>query len=60
MEERDGADLIDLLREKRDSGVKVPKTEEKEISAHYRKELKIIEARRADGEQGYIDFQSWQ
>jgi len=49
-----------LLREKRDSRVKVSKKEEKEIAAHYREQLKIIEAKRLDGVTGVIDFVSYQ
>ena len=51
---------MDLLREKRDSRVKVPKSEEKEIAKHYREQLKIIQDKRLSGETGYIDFVSWQ
>ena len=55
-----GDEFLDRLREKRDSRVKVPKTEEKEIAAHYRAEhAKLIE-RRNNGETGILDFESWQ
>ena len=54
----DGA--IQLLQEKRDSRIKVPKAEEKEIAAHYRRELEIIKRKRMDGQTGYIEFVSWQ
>ena len=47
-----GEGHLALLREKRDSKVKVPKTEEKLISKHYREQFKQM----ADGE----DFESWQ
>ena len=60
IEEKDGQGCIDLLREKRDSRMKVSKLEEKEIAKHYRNELKIIEAKRLNGVQGYIDFESYQ
>ncbi len=49
-----------ILREKRDSGVKTPKSEEREIAAHYRQQLRIIEQMRLDGATGPIDFESWQ
>lgn len=39
-EEKYGIGRIELLREKMNYKVKVPKTEEKEIAAHYRAELK--------------------
>lgn len=39
-EEKYGIWRIELLREKMNYKVKVPKTEEKEIAAHYRSELK--------------------
>ena len=57
---RDGEGVVDLLREKRDSMVKVPKSEEKEIAKHYREQLKTIEDKRLEGQTGYIDFQSYQ
>tara|TARA_B110000977_G_C10751770_1_gene367154 strand:+ start:417 stop:551 length:135 start_codon:yes stop_codon:yes gene_type:complete len=44
---------MQLLREKKDSKVKVSKLEEKEIAKHYRAELKKLQ----DGAQ---DFESWQ
>ena len=49
-----------LLEEKRNQVCKVPKSEEKEIAKHYRQQLKIIEAKRAEGQTGFIDFESWQ
>ena len=39
-----GSGVIDILREKRDSGVKVSKLEERDIAKHYRAELKRIES----------------
>lgn len=55
-----GEGHFQLLEEKRDCKVKVSKLEEKEIAAHYRKQLKILEERRAAGETGKLDFESWQ
>jgi len=55
-----GEGAVQILREKRDSGVKVTKLEEKDIAKHYREQLKLIEQRRNTGETGYIDFESWQ
>lgn len=55
-----GESHLDLLREKRDSMIKVSKIEEKEIAAHYRQQLKEIEEKRNQGQKGYIDFVSWQ
>lgn len=49
-----GAGHMDLLREKKDSKQRVSKQEEKDIAAHYRAELKRLEA----GE--ITDFESWQ
>jgi len=60
IEEFVGAGTLDILREKMHSGIKVSKLEEKDIAAHYRKQLKILEQKRNDGETGYIDFESWQ
>ena len=54
----DGA--FNLLIEKRNSNIKIYKSEEKEIAKHYKNELKKIEEKRNQGEQGYIDFISWQ
>ena len=51
---------LDLLREKMRSKMKVPKSEEKAIAKHYKEQLKLIQEKRDAGEQGYIDFVSWQ
>lgn len=55
-----GEGVVQVLREKRDSGVKVSKLEEKDIAKHYREQLKIIEKKRINGHDGFIDFVSWQ
>ncbi len=55
-----GEAFMEKVREKRDLKIKVSKAEEKEIAKHYRNELKIIEAKRAEGQTGYIDFISYQ
>ena len=55
-----GQGMVDLLIEKKNNKFKVPKSEEKEIARHYREQLKIIEAKRAEGQTGYIDFVSYQ
>jgi len=55
-----GEEHMAMLREKRDSMVKVSKLEEKEIAKHYRSELKRIEKLRSEGATGYIEFVSWQ
>lgn len=55
-----GEGVILLLEEKRDSKVKVSKLEEKDIAKHYRDQHKILLGRRASGESGKLDFQSWQ
>lgn len=36
------------------------KAQDKEAKAHYQAELERIEKLRANGQQGYIDFMSWQ
>jgi len=38
-----GTGALDILREKRDRTFKITKADEKEIAAHYRKELKNME-----------------
>lgn len=55
-----GEGFIDALREKRDSMVKVPKSEEKEIAKHCREQLAIIEQKLLDGEPTPIDWVSYQ
>ncbi len=55
-----GQGFADMLIEKKNAKVKVPKTEEKEIAKHYRNELKQIQVKRAEGVTGYIDFVSYQ
>lgn len=55
-----GEGQLDILREKMNSKVKVKPAEEKEIAAHYREQLKIIKEKRANGEVGFIDFESYQ
>lgn len=55
-----GQGMVDLLTEKKNAKVRVTKLEEKEIAKHYRQQLKEIEDKRARGEQGIIDFVSYQ
>ena len=60
LENKLGKGTIQLLEENKNAKIKVPKFEEKEIAKHYREELKKIQEKRNQGEQGYIDFISWQ
>ena len=55
-----GDGVIGILREKMARRVKVPKAEEAEIAAHYRKEIARMKALRKQGETGRIEFESWQ
>ena len=55
-----GEGATELLQEKRDSKVKVSKLEEKDIAKHYREQFKILEAKRAEGATGKLEFESWQ
>lgn len=55
-----GEEFFDRLREKMHSKVKVSKLEEKEIAKHYKEQLAIIEQKRAEGVEGFIDFLSYQ
>lgn len=55
-----GEGELEILMEKRNQSFKVPKKEEAEIAKHYRRELAKIELKRGHGEQGFIDFESWQ
>ncbi len=50
----------EILIEKLNNRVKVPKSDEKDIAKHYREQLKIIKEKRLQGEVGFIDFESWQ
>lgn len=60
IEEVMGEGAIEILREKRDSKVKVSKLEEKDIAKHYREQHKKLLERRANGETGPLSFESWQ
>ena len=60
VEEIAGTGLISLLIEKKNSNVKVSKLEEKEIAKFYKKEWEKLRQRRAEGETGKLDFESWQ
>jgi len=55
-----GQGTEDILIEKKNLKVKVSKLEEKDIAKHYRQQLKIIKEKRAGGETGFIDYESWQ
>ena len=55
-----GSGVVEILREKMNMKLKIPKSEEKEIAKHYREQLKIIQQKRDDGHTGYIDFESYQ
>ena len=59
-ESKYGEGMVDLLLEKKNYKFKIPKNEEKEIAKHYREQLKIITAKRAEGQTGFIDFISYQ
>jgi len=51
---------LQMLREKRDSGIKVPKIEEKEIAKHYREEYRRMEKLRDEGVTTKLVFESYQ
>ena len=55
-----GEGYMERLREKRDSMMKVTKSDERDIARHYRLQLKNIEERIAAGEVPPIPFESWQ
>ena len=59
-EDKYGSGRVELLIEKMNNRNRVKKLEEKDIAKHYREQLKLIEAKRAKGETGYITFESWQ
>ncbi len=58
MVSQDGEKVIAILREKRDSMVKISKKEEKAIVAHYRSELNKIESAQLQGKR--YEFISYQ
>ena len=55
-----GEDVIQTLRDKRDSNIKVPKTELPLIAKHYRQELKRIDKERLTDRTGKIEVNSYQ
>jgi len=55
-----GEGHMELLRQQRDCRVKVSKLEEKDIAKHYKSEYEKLLRRRADGESGKLDFESYQ
>ena len=60
LEETLGEGHIQLLREKRDSRVKIPRSEEKAIATWYKNEHDKLIDRRMNGETGKLDFLSYQ
>lgn len=55
-----GADAYDALMLKHNQPKKIPKAQEKEIAAHYRRECKRIEQLRLDGHRGIIKLEDWE
>lgn len=55
-----GTGAMEILIEKKNTKVKVSKLEEKDIAAHYRKQLKALESQRGSGKEGRLEFESWQ
>jgi len=51
--------MVEMLRERRNSIYKLAKGELKDISRHYRNELKTMQEKRNNGETGRIEFLSW-
>ncbi|MCA9367531.1 recombination protein NinG [Candidatus Kaiserbacteria bacterium] len=58
-EKRLGAGMIDLLREKAHSVIKLKKPDLEELYKHLKAELKAMESKRAGGERGRIEFAAW-
>jgi len=54
-----GAGMIDLLREKAHSVIKLKKPDLEELYKHLKAELKAMESKRASGERGRIEFAAW-
>ena len=59
LENKIGVDMVAELRRLRDTPLKISKKTEKELAAHYRRELKTMEAKRAAGISGRIPFAAW-
>lgn len=57
-ENKYGSGAVEVLKEKKNSRVKVSKLEEKDIAKHYREQLKLM--KEADLEGKELDFISWQ
>jgi len=55
-----GDGLYGLLKEKHNEIVKIPKSEEKEISKHYRAEYALMQQARLEGQTGRLEFESYQ
>lgn len=55
-----GETRLEMLIDAKNGKHKVPKAEEKDIAKHYREQLKIMQAKRKNGEMGRIEFESWQ
>jgi len=49
---------MEILREKKNSKMKVTKLEEKEIAAHYKQQLKKLQQQLLDNQT--LNFDSWQ
>lgn len=55
-----GTEMLEILIEKKNNKVKVPKIEEKKIAKHYKAEYEKMQEKRANGVTGRIEFDSWQ
>lgn len=55
-----GKAAYDELMLKHNRPKKIPKWQEKEIAAHYREQVKVLEEMRASGWRGYIQLQDWE
>lgn len=60
VEEMKGEKTMESLRLKRELRAKVSKIEEKKISRFYKTQLDEIRRKRNEGEDGYIEFESYQ
>ncbi len=54
-----GEGMLEILREKQRQIYKGWKRDMVSITAHYKSEYEIMQAKRADGVQGRIEFMSW-
>ncbi len=54
-----GEPNYDALTLRANKPMKIPKSELKDMQAHFKEQLEVIKQKRLDGHRGYIDFVEW-